>query len=65
MKLDSVGGRRFIFAILGLLSATLLQAVGMLDHGGTAYASTVIFLGGILTGGNVLQRHIESKGSAQ
>jgi len=65
MKLDSIGGRRFIFACAGLVSATGLQAIGMLDHGGTAYASTIIFLGGILTGGNLVQRHIESKGGTQ
>jgi hypothetical protein len=54
--LVNAGGRKFILALLGGFSATLLQWFGHLDPAGMAYGLTIGATVGAYIAGNVVQR---------
>ena len=49
--LDTIGGRKFILALLSLACATAVQAYGKLDPSGTTYLGLVLgIIGGYIYG---------------
>jgi len=42
MNFNTIGGRRFILAVLSGIVATILQWYGKMDPSGTAYAAVII-----------------------
>lgn len=52
--LETAGGRKFILAVMALLSATFLAYVKAID--GTAYASVMVLCVAAFISGNVVQK---------
>lgn len=59
MNFDKAGGRRFVLAVVSLISADVLQWFGKLDLGGTAYGVTIGATVAAYITGNVMQRKHE------
>ena len=61
MKLDTVGGRRWVGFLLLCALATAMLAAGHLDRpGAQRWIDLVIWLYGIFAGVNVIQRGVEA-----
>ena len=60
-KLDGLGGRRFLLALLTGVSATFLQWHGRLDPAGTAYGLVIVATVAAYITGNVKQKIEELK----
>lgn len=56
MKLDTIGGRRFLMSIGAGVATTVLQWFGKLDNAGSTYSVVVIATVAAYITGNVTQK---------